>query len=253
MNIVFIGSGNVATHLAKALYASGHTVMQVFSRQLTHAKELADQVAASAVSDLDLLTRQADLYIISVKDDALLTVAAAMPDVEGRVVHTAGSVAMDVLSRFKQHGVFYPFQTFTKQRATDFKQIPILVEASDMASVHSLLELAHSLSETVLEASSKQRGDLHIAAVFACNFVNQMYRVAEETLEASALPFDLLKPLIAETAQKIMALSPAQTQTGPAARNDQDVINKHLDALAHQPELQNLYRVLTDSISRRSK
>jgi len=251
MKIVLIGSGNVATHLGLALNSNGHQIVQVYSRSEANAKVLSDRLNAKAISDLLGIDQKADLYILSVKDDALESVVDLLPQLNGIVVHTAGSISADVLVRFNKYGVFYPFQTFTKESDIDFKSVPILVESNDETVTNQLYQLGQELSNTVLRASSNQRGQLHIAAVYACNFVNHMYRLADEVLQENGLPFDLLHPLITETAAKVQKIAPSKTQTGPGARNDQKIIQKHINALSGNDELQNIYKVLTDSVIRR--
>ncbi|MCG8578727.1 MAG: F420-dependent NADP oxidoreductase [Bacteroidales bacterium] len=253
MDIVLIGSGNVASHLAKKLYAAKHSVIQVFSRSIENARSLAEVINAEAICNLEQINVKADLYILSVKDDVLSGVAEAMPDVKGIVVHTAGSISIDVLDRFSNYGVFYPFQTFTKETDVDFSNIPILVESNDDTIKCTLMNLGRELSNHVIQASSMQRGNLHIAAVYACNFANHMYRLAEDVLDKSNLSFELLHPLIMETASKVQKASPSATQTGPASRKDYKIIDKHLKSLDSGSELQEIYKVLTDSIIKRVK
>ncbi len=248
MDIVLIGSGNVASHLGTALHHANHHIVQVYSRKQSNALELAEQLNAEAISDLANLLPTADLYVISVKDDVITQVVEQMPETKGLVVHTAGSVSVDVLSRYKNYGVFYPFQTFIKSAHLQFDNIPILVEANTEKNTSTLLKLGKDLSGKVLRASSEQRGALHISAVFACNFVNHMYRLGEDVLKDSGLPFELLHPLIKETANKVMKFSPSVAQTGPASRNDQQIIQKHLKQLEGQHELAQIYELLTNSI-----
>ncbi len=248
MDIVLIGSGNVASHLGTALHHANHHIVQVYSRKQSNALELAEQLNAEAVSDFAKLHPLADLYVISVKDDVIAEVVEQLPATKGLVVHTAGSVSIDVLARFENYGVFYPFQTFIKGAKLQFDTIPILVEANTLANVSTLIELGNELSRSVLQASSEQRGALHISAVFACNFVNHMYRLGEDVLKDSGLPFELLHPLIKETANKVMKFSPSVAQTGPASRNDQQIIRKHLKQLEGQHELAQIYELLTNSI-----
>jgi len=251
MKIVLIGAGNVATHLGEVLYQANHQMLQVYSRNEANAHVLANRINAQAISQLTDVNTHADIYILSVIDDALEAVIQSLPPLNGIVVHTAGSVSMDVLARFSKHGVFYPFQTFTKGVQVNFNTIPILIESEQDEVNKKLTCLAQELSSSVLQASSHQRGQLHIAAVYACNFVNHMYRLADEVLQKSDLPFSLLHPLIKETADKVQRRSPEKTQTGPAARNDQQIITKHLDALKDNEELYAVYKQLTQSILKR--
>lgn len=253
MNIVLIGSGNVASHLGKALKKANHSILQVYSRNLSHAQSLAQQLDAEPINDLDKLNTSADLYILSVKDDAIQQVVSQMPALVPLVVHTAGSVSVQALSRFVNHGVFYPFQTFIKDAQLEFSNIPILVEGNTRENTGLLVELGKELSNKVLEADSEQRGALHISAVFACNFVNHMYRMGEAILSETGLPFELLHPLIKETADKAMRMSPAKAQTGPAVRNDQQIIQKHLNYLINNEDLQRIYRLLSESILNTNK
>nr|WP_319397794.1 DUF2520 domain-containing protein [uncultured Carboxylicivirga sp.] len=253
MRIVLIGSGNVATHLGNALYEAGHKIVQVYSRSKENAINLSASIESTGITDLSKIDTSADIYIISVKDDALSEVAELMPKVEGLVVHTAGSVEIEVLSVFENYGVLYPFQTFTKASKVNFGSVPVLVESNTEKNTETLLNLGHTLSKNVLKADSKQRAQLHIAAVYSCNFVNLMYRLADDVLQESGLPFSLLQPLILETANKVQALSPSETQTGPASRDDQQTILKHKEVLADHNELSEIYNLLTDSILKRIK
>lgn len=248
MRIVLIGSGNVATHLGKALQQAGHSIVQVYSRTVVHAEELAGQLGAKTITDLADIDRSAEWFILSIKDDALQPLIKQLPVLEGLVTHTAGSVPMAILSRFQHHGVFYPFQTFSKSTDVDFKTIPILVEGNSRQTTNMLLPLAKEISAKAQLASSEQRGQLHIAAVFACNFVNHMYALADDLLKSHQLPFDLLIPLIKETAGKMENISPQLSQTGPASRNDQQIIAKHIKSLEYHPHHQELYQTLTRSI-----
>lgn len=248
MQIVLIGSGNVATHLGLALHQANHQIIQVYSRELANAKQLARKIDAEAIHSLDNIVENADLYIISVKDDAIEGVIGALPEIKGMVVHTAGSISVDVLKRFDNYGVFYPFQTFTKEAVLEFSNIPVLVEGNNDNNRNFLSDLAKQISTNVLKASSYQRGQLHIAAVFACNFVNHMYILADEVLKDSGLPFELMHPLIMETAAKVKKISPHMAQTGPASRNDQHVIHKHIQSLEGKEELQSIYKLISNSI-----
>ncbi len=251
MNIILLGSGNVATHLGAAFFNLGHTIKQVYSRSEANAMLLANKLNAHAVSDLSEVDQEAELYILSVKDDVLESVITAMPLVSGIVVHTAGSISIDVLQRFDKHGVFYPFQTFTIDSEISFKTVPVLIESNNEALTARLYSMGQELSNTVLKANSYQRGQLHIAAVYACNFVNHMYCLGNEILQKSDLPFSLLHPLISETAAKVQKLPPSETQTGPAVRNDQKIIQKHIAALNDNEELKRIYQLLTGSIINR--
>ena len=250
MDIVLLGSGNVATHLGGALVRAGHRIKQVYSRTEAHAKTLAAALDAAAISDLTAVDVHADIYIIAVRDDALAAVAAQLPaTLRGIVTHTAGSVDMDVLASYAtQYGVVYPVQTFSRVKAIDFSMIPIAVEASDEEAKRQLLQFASSLSGSVFPCDSRQRLSLHMAAVFACNFTNHLYAIAADILDEHDLDFDLIRPLILETARKVTAHQPKDVQTGPAVRNDVGTMQKHIGLLGSHPELVELYRYISNRI-----
>ena len=236
--IVFIGAGNLATNLAKALYKNGFRIVQVYSRTKEAACALAQAVEAGYTTELSEVSKDARLYIVSLKDDAFVTL---LPEIvagkeDTLLVHTAGSIPMNVWEgKTSRYGVFYPMQTFSKQREVDFRVVPFFIESNSSEDTELLKAIASVLSEKVYEATSEQRRSLHLAAVFTCNFTNHMYAML---------------PLIDETARKVHELEPKQAQTGPAVRYDENVINKHLEMLAGEPEMQELYRLVSESIHR---
>ena len=252
-SIVFIGAGNLATNLAKALYYKGFRIAQIYSRTIESAQALAQAVEAEYTTDLSAIIDNARLYIVSLKDAAFVEL---LPQIvlgkeKGLWVHTAGSIPMDVWEgRIKRYGVFYPMQTFSKQREVDFSNIPVFVESNSIEDTQLLKDIAAVLSERVYEATSEQRKSLHLAAVFTCNFTNHMYALAAELLKKYQLPFEVMLPLIDETARKVHELEPHLAQTGPAIRYDENVINNHLQMLAGEPEMQELYRLISESIHR---
>lgn len=249
--IVFVGAGNLATNLAKALYRKGFRIVQIFSRTEESARSLALQVEADYTTDLKELTGDAKLYIVSLKDAAFVEL---LPQIaEGKehalLVHTAGSIPMSVWEGHTQrYGVFYPMQTFSKQREVKFDEIPFFIEAKTAEDVALLKAIAATLSDHVYEASSEQRKSLHLAAVFICNFTNHMYALAADLLEKYQLPFNVMLPLIDETARKVHELAPHDAQTGPAVRYDKNVIENHLAMLADLPALQEIYKLMSKSI-----
>lgn len=248
-NVVFIGAGNMATQLGMALFDSGINIVQVYSRTAESARALAGKVNASFTTDLSAIKENCDLYIIAVKDDALIEVARQINFNNRLVVHTAGSLSVQVLAPFSANiGVFYPFQTFSKNKKVDFSKVPVCLEANNESSFKSLESLAKKISYKVLPLDSKQRLYLHISAVFSCNFVNHLYALSEVILKENKMGLDLLYPLIQETTEKIMKLSPVDAQTGPSARNDQQIILKHLELLDNKPEMKKIYQMLSDSI-----
>ena len=248
--VVIIGAGNLATQLAIAMFESGICIQQVYSRTLESAKELAQKVNADFINELSKLAVTADLYIIAVKDSAIQEVLENISEEEDRlIVHTAGSVPMSILRGFSHNiGFFYPLQTFSKFRKVDFSNIPICIEANHPSNLLKLERLAEKLSSSVYQVNSEERKTLHVAAVFVNNFVNHFFTIGAEILHDIKLDFDLLKPLIHETANKIDSLHPLEAQTGPARRNDQTVINAHLKLLHNNPELQKIYSFVTESI-----
>lgn len=250
MEVVFIGSGNVATHLAKALKNNGYNLKQVWSRTTSHAAFLAEAVAAQPISEIDQIDRNADMYIIAVKDDCIAEIAQSLHGVRGLVVHTSGATPMEVLKDLNSHGVLYPLQTFSKSRAISFSQVPLFIEAVDATSLAALKLLADELSTMVYEVDTEKRKILHLAAVFACNFVNQLYTLSDELVAQHGLKFEMLRPLIMETALKVQSAKPVEVQTGPAIRNDQQTMSRHLSLLSAMPELAQLYETLSNSIKK---
>lgn len=247
--ISLIGAGNLATQLGMALRKAGLQFTQVYSRTAGSANALAEKLGCQAVCRLEDLTLDADLILFALKDDSLDSVLRQLP-LDGKLIaHTAGSLPMHVLALYSnRHAVFYPLQTFSKQREVDFAEIPFCLEASDAAILSELKELAARLSTRVEEISSEQRQSLHLAAVFTCNFVNHFYYLGQQVVEKLGVDFDLLKPLILETAAKVMEIKPFDAQTGPAKRFDETIINKHLKFLADQPNLQEIYSFVSRSI-----
>lgn len=253
--IVFIGAGNLATNLAKALYRKGFRIEQVYSRTQASARVLADAVEASYTTDLAAIVPDAKLYIVSLRDAAFTEL---LPQIAANkrgalMVHTAGSIPMSIWEgQVERYGVFYPMQTFSKQREADFSVIPFFIEAGNSKDAELLKAIASTLSTKVYEATSEQRKSLHLAAVFTCNFANHMYALAAELLKKYQLPFDVMLPLIDETARKVHELEPHAAQTGPAIRYDENVIGNHLAMLSDDPQMQKLYELVSQSIHQRS-
>lgn len=249
MKVVIIGAGNVATHLAKAFKAVNVQVTQVWSYHYENALLLANQVDAAAIKELSALDTAADLCLIAVKDDAIAELLPQLTAFKGIIAHTSGAVSIDVFEGLiKKYGVFYPLQTFSKSKAVNFSNIPICVEANDENTLTVLKEIANKLSTNVTEVNSEKRKILHLSAVFACNFTNHLYALAQEVLTVNGLDFDILRPLIAETANKVQDELPLNVQTGPAIRNDNETIKKHEQLLKGQPALLEIYKTLSNSI-----
>ena len=243
-NIVIIGSGNVATHLGIALRNEGYNILQVWSKQIENAKLLADKLDCTFTNSLkDLVT--ADLYITSVKDDKIAEVISNFQNIN--IAHTSGSIGLEIFkSNFTNYGVFYPLQTFNKEVDITFSEIPLCIEANNSEFEKELLKIGESLSNSVVKMNSEQRKQLHIAAVFACNFSNHMFSIADDILQKSNVDFNLLHPLIRQTIKKIEKHSPKNVQTGPAKRNDKNIIESHLQSL--EKNQQELYKLITNSI-----
>lgn len=250
IKVAFLGFGNVNSHLCKALHQStGVSVVQIYNRSNIELN--------SEFSDIDFTTKleeigTADVYIIGIPDDAITTFSEQLPLHDQLVVHTSGGANINVLSNNNRKGIFYPLQTFSKNREVDFKDIPICIESENASDLELLTVLGSKISKKVVEVSSEERAKLHVAAVFVNNFVNYLYSASEEILKNENLDFDLLKPLIAETASKIETLSPLDVQTGPAKRNDKTTIEKHLHLLEDSP-YKNLYQQLTRAIQEKYK
>jgi len=254
MDVCLIGAGNLATQLGLALTEKGHKVVQIWSRTASSAAELASKLECPYTTEISLIYAGADVYIIAVSDQAIEEVLGMRSWGSALVVHTAGSIPMDILAPYcTNFGVFYPFQTFTAAKTVDFDRIPVCIEASTPQNLEFLSILAHSLSQNIRIVDSVQRQQIHLAAVFVCNFVNHLYSIGEELLLEKGLDFDLLKPLILETADKMVAHSPQSSQTGPAVRNDTNVINKHLAMLADHPDLKNIYALVSERIIQKHK
>jgi predicted short-subunit dehydrogenase-like oxidoreductase (DUF2520 family) len=254
VKVVIIGSGNVAQHLIAAfknaqILGSDIDLIQVYSRQTASVSHLLnlDQIT----NDLDTLA-EADLYIIAVSDDVIGAISSQLPFKNRLVVHTSGSVPLHALDEDNRKGVFYPLQTFTKNKAVDFKIIPICLESENATDYQLLDKVAKSISEKVFAINSEQRKALHVAAVFVNNFTNHLYQLGQEICEENQVPFEILKPLIAETANKIMVLSPEEAQTGPAKRNDTITIEAHEAFLSNENHLK-IYKTLTQSIQENGK
>ena len=251
--IVMIGAGNVAGHLSVALQNSGNQIIQVYNRTKSAAENLAKELNSFPTDRISEITDQADLYILAVSDSALPLLVKQLRFDTRLVVHTSGSMDIKVFeSAATNYGVIYPLQTFSKERMVDFNEVPIIVEGNNEDSEKILINLCQQISEKVIKLDSTDRLFLHLAAVFACNFTNHLYSLASEILDSRRLSFELLTPLINETAQKVQTIHPAEAQTGPAIRNDEIVIKKHLDLLSFSPGTRELYEKLSQSIYTRS-
>ena len=248
--IVLIGAGNVAHHLAPALLRAGMNLCQIYSRTLESARELGRKTGITYTSDTFAVYPDGDIYIFCVSDDALLSVFKSLRiNEEALILHTSGSVPLDIFKPYRQnYGVLYPLQTFSKTRNLDFGEIPLCIEAPDKEVLKTIGQIADKLSSKVYEISSEKRKKLHLAAVLAKNFTNHLYHMAGKLLEKEDLDFNLLRPLIFETAHKVMQMIPENAQTGPARRGDTNILNLHKSMLKDNRDIQTLYVLLSQSI-----
>ncbi len=249
MDIVIIGSGNVASVLGRKFKNAGHAILQVYSRNASAASKLAYEWDTESTNYKSLINNNADLYLIAVNDDAIVDVIKDLYLPEKIIVHTAAAVPMEILQTVSDnYGVFYPLQSLRKEMEA-LPAVPIFFDGSNEKTKNFLQKLATSISpENVVEAGDDTRLKLHIAAVVVNNFVNHLYTIAEEYCRNEGLDFKQLLPLIDETASRIKETSPQQAQTGPAIRHDSETIHRHLDLLKNHPQLKNIYVLLTESI-----
>ena len=245
ISVVILGAGNVASHLYKAFSKTdGVVVIQWYNRTLNAINAYKNDV--SITDDLNQL-KVADLYLLAVSDDAVKSLSAQLPFENRLVAHTSGSVSIYDIDQKHNRGVFYPLQTFSKAANIDFVNVPVCIEALKSSDYHVLKNLAIAIGSPTKKVNSDQRKVLHLAAVFVNNFTNQLYRVAHEITESEGAEFDLLKPLILETAKKAQDLSPFMAQTGPAKRHDKKTLKKHLKLLKDSHH-KDIYNLLTTSI-----
>jgi len=250
MKVVFIGAGNLATHLSEVLHNSGFQIAQIYSRTKTSAKELSELLNVPYTTHIADIIKDALIYFISVSDNAIESVSNRINLNGGLVVHTAGSVSIEIFSKkFENYGVFYPLQTFSKGHSVDFLKIPIFVEANTQDNLQILLNVAKKISQNVYIATSQEREQLHLAAIFCCNFVNHLYHLSARVAEQSGFDFNILSSLISETANKaIVSGNPKYVQTGPAVRNDTKLLQRHLDLLSFNPKWHEIYSIFSENI-----
>lgn len=247
MDIIIIGSGNVATHLATGLHKAGHNIVGICGRNAGNSQALAQKVDAKTFEQLSQIPADADFYLICISDDNIATVAGQMPTVNGIVAHTAGSVGIEAVSRFRHHGVLYPLQSFSKSRAIELGNVPFCIEGDNAETESALTQLASTLSANVQLLTTAQRRQLHLAAVFASNFANCMYAEAEQIMQDCGLSFSMLEPLVMETAGKAFSLGPTNAQTGPARRGDMKVMDRQRQLLPTE-NLKKMYSFVSQQI-----
>lgn len=254
IKVCFIGAGNLATQLSKSLVANGISVTQIYSRTTSSAQELASQLGAKYTSRISEIDKNADIYFVALKDSVIDDVLVDCDFNDKLVVHCAGSISIEVLNKYSANiGVFYPLQTFSKNRDVEFSNIPIFIEGNTKSNEELLMNLAMLISKRVSTINSEKRKSLHISAVFACNFVNHFYTLSAQVLNSKGIDFDVLRPLILETAQKVQKLDPKSAQTGPAVRFDENVISSHLKELEDMDNYAELYKSVSKSIFKHHK
>lgn len=244
IQVVILGFGNVGSHLLDAFQAtSAIEVVQVYSRSLPTSNE---HERVSFIQDLSEV-KKADVYLVAVPDDAIPEVTTQLPFKNRLVAHTSGGATIEAINEHQRRAVFYPLQSFSKHTAVDYRSVPICIEAEHKDDEQLLQKVGSSISDKVVGVSSEDRAQLHLAAVYVNNFVNHLYHISEGILAEKNLDFDLLKPLILETARKVQYITPSEAQTGPALRNDANTIKKHV-ALLEDEELKELYAFFTKAI-----
>jgi predicted short-subunit dehydrogenase-like oxidoreductase (DUF2520 family) len=252
MDISFIGSGNLAWHLAPALDNAGYTVREVYSRNYKHAQALVGRLYQAEVkTSTDFSTSKSTLFIIAVSDDAIRELASEiiLPK-DALLVHTSGSQPLSALgfATTQNIGVFYPLQTFSKAKKVDFNDIPIFIESENTETGKVLFKMAKAISKQVKQISSEDRKALHVAAVFASNFTNHILTLSKQILESNNLSFEMIKPLIVETINKSLSIGPNNAQTGPAKRGDMEILDHHMEFLKDDETLAEIYRLISQDI-----
>lgn len=250
LKIAIVGAGNVASFFAKKFAAAGFTIVSIHSKNLAHAQSLASEVQAIASNTLSTISSDFDYLLFAVSDDALKASVTEVPASNNFCwLHTSGATSKEIFAeKTNRYGVFYPLQTFTKSVALSQEVFPVLIESSSEEIQQALEKLAVQIQLPFQYVDSEQRKNIHLAAVFACNFSNHLYQIASQLLAEQNLPFDLLLPLIQETVAKLNHLSPVTAQTGPAIRNDQAVITAHIAHLKDHPQWAQIYQLLTSEI-----
>ncbi len=254
MKIVILGAGNLGTHLGLEFFRQGIEILQVYNRTPESGKKLAAKIGAEYISDPGKISKKADLYILSVSDSVIGKMAKKISLKNKLIVHCSGTIPMEILKNTSLHyGVFYPLQTFSQGKPVRFRKIPVCVEANSGPAEERLLKLGNRISRNVQVVNGKQRRMLHLTAVFANNFTNFMYAVAEDLLQKYRIPFSFLVPLIRQTALNVSRGEAMKHQTGPAIREDYRVIAKHKQLLAQYPDYLEIYELLNENIIKYKK
>lgn len=244
-NVIVLGSGNVASHIIKFINDSNElNLVQIYARNLNKIDNAIDK---NVVTDDYLKIKEADIYIIAVSDNSISEVSRKLPFKNKLVVHTSGSASLDQIDSKNRRGVFYPLQTFSKNKPVDFNQIPFCLETEFEKDYPILENITQKFSSKVYQISSEQRKFIHVTAVFVSNFTNHMFTIGNEICKENDIPFEIFKPLIQETFNKINELEPVLAQTGPAVRNDTSTLKKHLELITNE-KIKSLYLNISESI-----
>ena len=247
-----LGTGNIAWHFAHQLHAHGYRINCIYNHRLENAQQLAEKFNCR-YTDQPSAIPHSDLYLLAVKDDSYQQLISEIIGNEAVYVHASGCLDMEILKPLSpNYGVLYPFQTLTKSKEISFQEVPLCIEASNEFTLHVLSDLAKKLQSPCYTVTSQQRAYLHLAGVFACNFTNALYGIAKQIAEQQQIDFEIIKPLIAETARKIKTLSPAEAQTGPAKRNDLIIMQKHTEMLIN-PTWKEIYKLVSKTITTAQK
>ena len=250
MRIVLFGTGNLAIRLGLALQSQRAEIVQVFGRTESGCSHLAGMLGCEFTVSKEKITQDADLFLLALTESAIPEVLSGLKITNQLIVHTSGSISLDSLADWSNNfGVFYPLQTLSAQKEVDFSTIPVCIEANTPENLQKLNDLASSISKTVCVINSVQRRQLHLSAVFVCNFVNHLYAIGEKLLQEQQLDFELLKPLIRETAEKALLFSPGEIQTGPAVRGNLSIQQLHLQMLEPHPAWQMIYQQISQAIA----
>ncbi len=245
LKVALFGAGNVATHLFNAFNKAEYIIVnQWYNRNIKTLNAYKNETQIT--DDLSQL-EEADIFILAISDDAISNFSKLLPKKATLVVHTSGSVNVHDLDKSLNRGVFYPLQTFSKDVSLDFSKVPFCLETIQKTDYPLLVQLADAIGSPYYRINTEQRQTLHAAAVFVNNFTNQLYRIGHEITDAKNINFDILKPLIAQTAEKVQHISPYMAQTGPAMRNDKKTIKRHLKLLEN-PIHKDIYQMLTKAI-----
>jgi predicted short-subunit dehydrogenase-like oxidoreductase (DUF2520 family) len=252
MRVVIIGAGNVASVFGRLISAASHEIIQVYSRSISSAQSLGKELGCSFVDNLEAVDLTADIYILAITDNALQSIQDSLFLGDKLVVHTAGSVSKKVLSNISsQYGVLYPLQSLRKDQSADQSIIPLLIDANKESVLSIIEQFAFTLSSVVSIVGDDKRLCLHLAAVIVNNFANHLYTLTAEYCKNEEVDFKMLQPIIEQTALRLRANLPANLQTGPAIRNDQSTLDKHIQALSNHPELKTIYLTFTESLLKR--